>query len=96
MATPTAGAERQAIVQAPFRADLTYWIQSEPRVALKVMQLIEEVLRSPFSGRGKPEPLRHASHGLWSRRITSEHRIVYEVHPHGIFFNVARGHYTTK
>lgn len=57
------------------------------------MHLVEDVLRNPYSGIGKPERLRHDP-GSWSRRITGEHRIVYEVHPHGVLFNVARGHYT--
>jgi toxin YoeB len=57
------------------------------------MRLIEEILRTPFSGIGKPEALRHRASGTWSRRITGEDRIVYEVHPHAVLFNVARGHY---
>jgi toxin YoeB len=91
--SPAASEERQAILRAAFRADLTHWIESDPRIAVRIMKLIDDVLRSPFSGIGKPEPLRHAPVGLWSRRITREHRIVYEVNPVGVLFNVARGHY---
>ncbi|HTE17107.1 MAG TPA: Txe/YoeB family addiction module toxin, partial [Armatimonadota bacterium] len=86
---PADPAERQAILRAAFLADLTFWIKNDPRVALRVMKLIDDVLRNPFSGIGKPEPLRYAPDGLWSRRITGEHRIVYEVNPNGILFNVA-------
>jgi toxin YoeB len=60
------------------------------------MKLIDDVLRSSFSGIGKPEPLRHSPDGLWSRRITGEHRIVYEANPNGVLFNVARGHYRSR
>ncbi|HEY0015906.1 MAG TPA: Txe/YoeB family addiction module toxin [Longimicrobium sp.] len=72
--------------------DLAYWIETDPRIAIRVMRLVEEVMRSPFSGIGKPEPLRNSG-GSWSRRITDEHRIVYEINPTGVTFNVARGHY---
>jgi toxin YoeB len=96
MKSPAGSEERQAILRSAFRADLTYWIESDPRIALRVMRLIDDVVRSPFSGIGKPEPLRHAPEGLWSRRITGEHRIVYEVNPIGVLFNVARGHYTGR
>jgi toxin YoeB len=85
--------DRQAILLQDFRRDLTYWIESDPRLALRVMRLIEEVLRSPFSGLGKPEPLRHESQGQWSRRITEEHRMVYRIRSTGVFFMYARGHY---
>ena len=51
----------------------------EPKSALKVLQLIEECIRWPFAGRGKPGPLRHDKAGWWSRRITDEHRLVYRV-----------------
>jgi toxin YoeB len=96
MKSPATPEERQAILRAAFRADLTYWIQTDPRVALRIMSLIDDVIRSPFSGIGKPEPLRYGPGGLWSRRITGEHRIVYEVNPNGVLFNVARGHYTAS
>lgn len=65
----------------------------EPRTALKVMRLIEEVLRDPFRGTGKPELLKHDLQGSWSRRITDEHRIVYRVNPSAVLFMLARYHY---
>jgi toxin YoeB len=85
--------ERRAILLHEFRRDLTHWIGSDPRLALRIMRLIEDVLRDPVSGLGKPEPLRHASHGQWSRRITDEHRMIYRILQTGILFMYARGHY---
>jgi len=85
--------ERQAILHRDFRNDLTYWIGSDPRIALRVMKLVEEVLRAPFAGIGKPEPLRHSLRGEWSRRITDHHRMEYVVSSLGIQFIRARSHY---
>ena len=59
--------------------DLSWWVAHDVRTAKKILSLIEEVRRNPFAGRGKPEPLRHELAGCWSRRITQEHRLVYEV-----------------
>lgn len=89
-ATP---AERRAILHRDFRQDLTFWIGSNARTALKVMRLVEEVVRDPFSGIGKPEPLKHQALGRWSRRIDQEHRMVYVVSEDGIYFLLARFHY---
>jgi toxin YoeB len=85
--------ERRAILLRAFRNDLVHWIRSEPQIALRIMRLIEEVLRDPFSGVGKPEPLKHEFGGDWSRRITDKDRLVYTVSQSGIFFSRARGHY---
>jgi len=75
---PSASAPpRQAVFQSEFREDLASWIREKPRVALKVLDLVEDVLRDPFHGLGKPEPLKHALAGCWSRRVTEEHRLVY-------------------
>ncbi len=76
-----------------FRGDLVFWIASEPWVALRVMKLIEEVVRDPFGGIGKPEVLKHDRRKLWSRRITGEHRLVYEITSAGPTFYEARYHY---
>ena len=59
--------------------DLTWWIKNDKRTALKIIKLIQEAKRNPFKGTGKPEPLRRDLSGCWSRRITEEHRLVYEV-----------------
>ena len=73
--------------------DLTFWVVNNQRIALKVLSLIEEVKRSPFSGRGKPERLRHELSGCWSRRITAEHRLVYSVSNEEIRILSCRYHY---
>jgi toxin YoeB len=57
--------------------DYLYWQQNDPRTLARINMLIKEITRNPFSGIGKPEPLKPALQGYWSRRITSEHRMVY-------------------
>lgn len=85
--------ERQAILQRTFRYDLADWIASDPRIALRVMKLIEDIIRDPFTGLGKPEPLKHGFRGEWSRRVTDHHRIEYIVSNLAIQFIRARSHY---
>lgn len=70
---------RSAIFDQDFRIDLTHWISVDRKVALRVMDLVDAVMRDPFSGIGKPEPLKYLGSGIWSRRITQEHRLVYLV-----------------
>lgn len=85
--------ERDAIFHVRFREDLRYWVQTDRGVAVRVFELIEAVMRDPFSGIGKPEPLRYDLAGAWSRRVTREHRIVYAVFDDRITFLQARYHY---
>jgi toxin YoeB len=59
--------------------DYLYWQKQDRRMVERINKLIKEVQREPFSGLGKPEPLKHALAGFWSRRITDEHRMVYRV-----------------
>lgn len=59
--------------------DLTWWVEHDWRMALRIMKLIREVQRSPYEGTGQPEPLKHELAGCWSRRINQEHRLIYEV-----------------
>jgi toxin YoeB len=68
-------------------------VKSERSTALRVLELVEAVMRDPFQGVGKPEPLRFLLQGCWSRRITSEHRLVYRVTSEAIDFLQARYHY---
>jgi toxin YoeB len=82
-----------AIFEEEFLQDLRYWVETDRRVALRILDLIEVVLRNPFQGIGKPEPLRHSLAGCWSRRITQEHRLVYVVQDGAIKFLQARYHY---
>lgn len=59
--------------------DFTYWTETDRKTVEKIVALIKECRREPFSGIGKPEPLRGELKGFWSRRITQEHRLVYRV-----------------
>jgi len=85
--------EREAVFHLEFRQDLRYWIETDRKIALRVFELIEAVLRDPFDGIGKPEPLKYVLAGCWSRRITQEHRLVYKVGERRIDFLQARYHY---
>ena len=85
--------KRVAVFHPEFIDDLRYWVKQDRRVALKALELIEAVLREPFTGMGKPEPLKHILGGAWSRRLTQEHRIVYFVRETRIEFVQARYHY---
>lgn len=57
--------------------DLAWWVEKDRKKALRIVKLIKEIQKKPFSGTGKPEPLKHELSGCWSRRIDREHRIVY-------------------
>lgn len=87
-------AARALVFDRDFLADLAHWVAADRKVALKILQLVEAVHRDPFSGLGKPEPLRHLGSGVWSRRITQEHRLVYIVKEDRLLFAQARYHYT--
>jgi len=85
--------ERVAIFHPEFIEDLRYWVEQDRRVALRAFDLIEAILRQPFTGIGKAEPLKHGLAGAWSRRLTQEHRVVYLVSHNRIDFLQARYHY---
>jgi toxin YoeB len=84
---------REAVFHPEFREDLRYWVERDRKVALRVLELVEAILREPFVGIGKPEPLKHLLAGAWSRRLTEEHRLVYLVQGNRIDFLQARYHY---
>ena len=84
---------REAVFQPEFIEDLRYWVQTDRKPALRVLSLIEAILRDPFHGIGKPEPLKYLAPGVWSRRPTQEHRVVYLVRDERIDFLQARYHY---
>ena len=65
--------ERVSVFQKEFREDLKYWIKTDRKIALKVIELIEAIMKVPFEGIGKPEPLKYLGKSIWSRRITQEH-----------------------
>lgn len=85
--------EREAVFDRAFLEDLYFWIKTDRRAALRVLELVEAVLREPFQGIGKPEALKQMVTGCWSRRITQEHRLVYRVADARIYFLQARYHY---
>ena len=84
---------REAVFQTEFREDLRYWIETDRRVAQRALDLVEAIMRDPFVGIGKPEPLKHLAPGVWSRRLTQEHRLVYLVRDVRSDFLQARYHY---
>jgi len=85
--------EGLAVFQPEFIEDLRYWVETDRKLARRTLDLIEAILRDPFSGTGKPEPLKYLAPGAWSRRLTHEHRIVYLVRAERIDFLQARYHY---
>ena len=84
---------RLAVFHPEFIADLRYWVERDRRVAVRAFDLIEAVLRDPFVGIGEPEPLKGALSGVWSRRLTQEHRLVYLVRDTQVDFLQVRYHY---
>ena len=84
---------RLSVFDPDFRQDLRYWVEQDRKVVLRVLRLVEAVMRDPFAGEGKPEPLKGLGPGVWSRRITQEHRLVYLVTKDRIHFLQARYHY---
>jgi toxin YoeB len=73
--------------------DYQYWQQTDRQILRRINRLINEIMRDPFSGSGKPEPLKHGLSGYWSRRINDEHRIVYRSSEDAIFIAQLRYHY---
>ena len=86
-------ARRQAAMDSQLFQDLEHWTRTDRRRALKTLNLVEAVLRDPWSGPGKPEAPRGQLSGKWSRRIDQEHRLVYRVEGNRVFFLAARYHY---
>ena len=84
---------REAVFHPEFREDLRYWVETDRKTALRALKIVGAVLRDPFQGIGKPEPLKHLASGVWSRRLTQEHRTVYVVSQERIDFLQARYHY---
>lgn len=73
--------------------DLQHWAETDRKIAVKVLKLIEAARRTPFDGVGKPEPLKNIGSDVWSRRITQQDRLVYRVTAEGIDVLQARYHY---
>ncbi|MGQ0543699.1 MAG: Txe/YoeB family addiction module toxin [Blastocatellia bacterium] len=85
--------QRKSVFEPEFRVDLQYWAMNDRKILIRIFELIEAIMRDPFDGIGKPEPLRHESSGTWSRRISKEHRLVYRVFDERINFAQAKYHY---
>ena len=85
--------EREAVFHPEFREDLQYWVKTDRKAALRTLELVEAAMKDPFTGIGKPEPLKFVLAGCWSRRLTQEHRLVYRVGGNRIDFLQARYHY---
>jgi toxin YoeB len=90
MSKPTV---RVTVISSKFLDDLRIWIETDRKIALRVLDLMTAILADPFDGIGKPEALKHELAGYWSRRITQEHRLVYKVTADRIDFLQARYHY---
>jgi toxin YoeB len=87
------GRQRVAVFHREFLEDLRFWVDTNRKIALRALDLVDAVLRDPFDGIGRPEPLRHLYKGAWSRRLTEEHRLVYLVRDDRVDFLQARYHY---
>jgi toxin YoeB len=74
-------------------ADYQHWLQTDKRMLERINKLIREVQRDPYAGIGKPEALKHALAGYWSRRINDEHRMVYRVQDDVLWIAQLRYHY---
>jgi toxin YoeB len=84
---------RVAVFQPEFIDDLRFWVENDRRVAKRLLDLVDAILKEPFTGIGKPESLKYLGSDVWSRRITQEHRCVYLVKAERIEFLQGRYHY---
>ena len=89
----TAKPSRLAVFQPEFIEDLRWWVEQDRRTAKRLLDLVEAILNDPFTGIGKPEPLKYLGSDVWSRRITQEHRCVYLVKADRVDFLQGRYHY---
>lgn len=85
--------KRQIRFELEAMEELEELVKFNPKTASKILDLIQEICRSPFEGKGKPEPLKHKLKGYWSRRINDEHRLVYSVNEEYISILSCKGHY---
>jgi toxin YoeB len=74
-------------------ADYQYWQQTDAKLLERINELLRDVVRNPFTGIGKPEPLKHEFKGYWSRRIDQKHRLIYRPAEGAIFIAQCRFHY---
>ena len=81
-----------AFLPEPFE-HFNLWARENKKIHARIAELIKDIGRNPFSGLGKPEPLKHELKGLWSRRITDEHRLVYKISEDEILIYSCKYHY---
>ena len=81
------------IFSSPAWEDYMYWLKKDKSILKRINALIREIQRTPYQGKGKPEPLKYALIGYWSRRITEEHRLVYRVTADAVLIAQLRYHY---
>ena len=88
---------RPAVVEIYYTSqaqeDIAWWWKHDQKLAERIETLIADIRRNPFSGIGKPEPLKHGWQGYWSRRINDEHRLVYRLEAGVLYVAQARYHY---
>jgi toxin YoeB len=84
---------REAVFDPAFLEDLKFWIGTDRKMAVRALDIVRDVMKDPFKGIGKPEPLKYLGPGLWSRRLSLEHRVVYLVRDDRDDFLQARYHY---
>jgi len=85
--------KRQIKFEADALTELDEWVRSNPKIASRILDLIQEICKSPFQGKGKPEPLKHKFKGYWSRRINDEDRLIYSVNEETVSILSCKGHY---
>lgn len=88
--------KRDLVFDLRFLEDLTFWVDTNRKTALRLLSIIEEIRRNPFEGSGKPERLKYQDANVWSRRLTQTDRIVYLVSEDRIEFLQARYHYSDR
>lgn len=76
--------------------DMNRWIEEDKKIHTKIITLIREIMRTPFQGTGKPEPLKYEYAGYWSRRLTDKHRLVYKVEKDSLSIMSCKFHYTDR
>ena len=84
---------RNTIIHPHALDHLSYWVQNDLKMVKRIIELLDDIQKTPFSGIGKPEPLKHELKGYWSRRINDEHRLVYKVSGEEIIVIACRYHY---
>ena len=85
--------DRRAVFATRVLQDMEYWTRTDRRTAIRLLRLVRQIVKAPFGGIGKPKPLKRELAGLWSRRLTQDHRVVYEVAKNEVRFLQARHHY---